>query len=160
MREGSGLGLAISKSFVEAHGGEIGADSTVGEGSTFWFLLRGRKAACLDNKPVLSSLLLVDDNEAFAIFIKKRMTALGYLVNRVDSIKQMDNALSTFTPHMCIIGSGMAKSQDALICSMNSKLAVPVITVSGFRHDGEGLESSISRSKISAEQFIEELQLL
>ena len=40
---GTGLGLAIVKHIVEAHGQSINVRSTVGKGSTFWFMLKKSK---------------------------------------------------------------------------------------------------------------------
>lgn len=42
---GSGLGLAISRAIIEAHEGQIGVDSRVGQGTKIWFRLPLRKRA-------------------------------------------------------------------------------------------------------------------
>lgn len=36
---GSGLGLSLVKSIIESHGGRVGVESELGEGSRFWFTL-------------------------------------------------------------------------------------------------------------------------
>jgi two-component system, NtrC family, sensor histidine kinase KinB len=44
-KSGVGLGLAIAKEIIRAHGGDVGAESVVGKGSTFHFTLPSRTDA-------------------------------------------------------------------------------------------------------------------
>ena len=48
---GTGLGLAIAKHIVQAHGGQIWADSVYGKGSTFYFTLPDNYTLVQGNSP-------------------------------------------------------------------------------------------------------------
>jgi two-component system sensor histidine kinase/response regulator len=77
---GTGLGLVIARSLVELMGGQIGAQSEAGRGSTFWFTCRLERQPGAELWPDApgellagTRVLVVDDNAA------ARRAARGYL---------------------------------------------------------------------------------
>lgn len=90
---GSGLGLAISKRLAEAMGGEIGVESTLGEGSIFWVVLPFEEVAgAADVKaddtlaqmaPPPLSILLAEDEAMNRKVIAKLLEREGHRVTTV-----------------------------------------------------------------------------
>ena len=65
----SGLGLTFCKLAIEAHGGEIGLESSEGVGSTFWFLLPDAvdgEAAQITELPALDLRLNEEEKQQLA----------------------------------------------------------------------------------------------
>ena len=72
---GTGLGLSISKQLVELMDGEIGVDSSIDKGSTFWFTMNLANAKEQPAQSVLYDLhkqhiLVVDDNATNRMLLK------------------------------------------------------------------------------------------
>lgn len=81
---GTGLGLAISKQLVEIMHGQLGLESTVGKGSTFWFTLSFPKQSMgAPREPVSvdsivgKHVLVVDDNPMSRRILETQLRAWG-----------------------------------------------------------------------------------
>jgi PAS domain S-box-containing protein len=125
---GTGLGLAISKNLVELMGGSMGAQSRMGEGSTFWFSLDLPLDSEPETTPVpLETLrglrvLIVDDNAVNRKVIHEQISSWGLrngsFATGEEALEALAEARSQNDPYHLVISDHQMPGIDGLaLCS-------------------------------------------
>jgi len=88
--QGTGLGLSISRGLVELMGGEIGCESTPGQGSLFWFTIPTERADTSPSKDaaatgtLIGHVLVVENNAVNRMLIGAYLEEFGLTYDVVE----------------------------------------------------------------------------
>lgn len=124
---GTGLGLAISKALVEQHGGELGVESAVGQGTELWFelaLVGGVvEAPKVRDSARATVLVLSSDGEGTALRALVDASVFELVVAR-DRVEAED-ALATRSPRAILVDLDAApEASDAALGSHLPRIAI------------------------------------
>ena len=142
---GTGLGLSICKQLVQAMNGEIGVDSVVGEGSSFWFTVdflnttedaMGEMAGKAPGTPILSAMV-IEDNDIHQKVIggylrldRHKVTLVGSAEEALEKLSQADFDVLLMDVNLPGIDGNEATRRIRSLANP-MKRGVPIIAITG-----------------------------
>ncbi len=155
---GTGLGLTISKQLVEMMNGEIGVDSEIGEGSTFWFTATFDKQPIVPEPPTTIQVdfhdlhvLGIDDNATNRMILTKILENSGCRISTIDNslcaMETLKSAVEIGDPYRLVLLDMQMPEMDGeqtlkaiKADSMVGNVSVIMLTSMGHRGDAARLQ--------------------
>jgi CHASE2 domain-containing sensor protein/CheY-like chemotaxis protein len=184
--EGTGLGLSISRQFVELMGGELTANSKLGQGATFAFTIpvqparasdvqtsdgcTGRAVGLAPEQPEYR-ILVAEDDWASRQLLVQLLSSLGFQVREAKDGKEAIALWSSWQPHLIFMDmrmpvmDGYEATKQIKAQIKGQSTAIIALTASAFTEEraailSEGCDDFISkpfRERILLEKITQHL---